>query len=265
MPQVDARKLIDRKLYRVRGFLHPVDAMLFANLLSEQSARGVAGGVCEIGVFFGRGLLLMAAHLTGWQERALGIDLFDIGNGRQFACVKSMLTSHGVMEKCALLQASSLDLAPGDITAEVGRVRFFSVDGGHEKHHVDHDSALALASLSDEGIIAFDDFFNPLYPNVSVSVLDFLGKHPNDLAPFCISKSKLYVCRSQHHRLYLELSKSLKMWARVKSESFDFAGRSVVYFSQSMMNRVFYQKSAELGLGSIGNYLTRATPRRYAR
>jgi predicted O-methyltransferase YrrM len=259
------KNLIDRELYRIRGFLHPVDAMLFANLLSGQTANGVTGGVCEIGVFYGRSLVLMATALADEHERALGIDLFDIGRGSQLADVQAALTRHDVERKCTLLQRSSLDLSPDDITSVVGGVRFFSIDGGHERHHVDHDSALALSCLANEGIIAFDDFFNPLYPDVTVAVMDFVRKHPTEVAPFCLSRGKLYVCRSSHYADYLDLARKSSMWASVELQSFDFLGRKIAYFTQSIVNRAFYQKSAERGLGSIGHYFTRPPPARHVR
>jgi hypothetical protein len=54
-------------------------------------------------------------------------------------------------------------LTPDDTTTGC---RFFHIDGGHRAEDVVADLKSAAAALSDEGIVAVDDAFNPSWPGV---------------------------------------------------------------------------------------------------
>lgn len=264
------RSFIDRKLYRIRGFLHPVDAMVFSAILEYQAHRNIRGGMAEIGVFFGRSLTLMAKYLRRGEEKALGMDLYNIGEqpgteSAQLAYVRNVLRTENVEGDAILLQQNSHTLRTDDITQRVGTVRFFSIDGGHELPDVLHDSQLARGALSADGVIAFDDFFNPQYPDVTVAVLAFLKQHADEFTAFAITKNKLYVARAGAYSAYFEAMQSATMWAGAYHECFQFLGNPIVHWSQSLPNRILYQKCAERGLGAMGEALTRPTKNRATR
>ena len=89
-------------------------------------------------------------------------------------------------------KTSSLDVKPSDILARTaGRIRFFSVDGCHLYREVENDLRLAESTLTPDGIIAVDDFFNPNWADVSFATYDFL-RRTDKMAPFAIT-SKLFL------------------------------------------------------------------------
>lgn len=88
------KEFIDRRLYRIRGFMHPSDAMAFSAIMSCQRQQGWQGALAEIGVFYGRSLALMALDAQASREKVLGIDLFDIPG--QFGYVEEQLSNLGL-------------------------------------------------------------------------------------------------------------------------------------------------------------------------
>jgi len=256
------RSFIDNGLYKIRGFMHPVDAMAFSAILEYQVREGMQGGIAEIGVFFGRSFSLLARNAQSAGDRALGIDLFDISG--QLDYVRAVIAREGVQQATQLHAGSSLELTARDVTDKIGPVRFFSVDGGHELHHIAKDSELAIETLAPHGVIAFDDFLNPQYPDLTVGVIDFL-RHTESVVPFCISRAKLYVCRPEFRDRYMTLIRTTPLWASVEREEFTFLGHRIIFTSQSIINRGLYQKLAERGLGRLGNFLTMQKQRRFAR
>jgi methyltransferase family protein len=267
----DLRYFIDRRLYRITGFLHPVDAMVLYGLAKLQRASGIVGGVAEIGVFYGRAFSLLAKTLQSGKERGLAIDLFDIGplpsgGSQQLDAFNDAMRGEGIpVVDYEVYAGSSAAVTAELIKDRIGPVRVFSVDGGHERDDVDNDSALALNALHPAGVIAFDDFFNPSYPDVTCAVLDFMNRQDGGVRPFCITKNKLYVCRADVHAFYMKGMEELDLWAGGEKQKFAFLGDEVYHCTQSLANRVVYQKAAERGFGAIAAGLLRAPRHKFAR
>jgi hypothetical protein len=233
--------------------------MIYLDILEFQESQGYTGAVAEIGVFYGRSFALLAKAITA-DEEALGIDLYDIDG--QLAYVKKIVVDES-LRNCTLRVGSSMEITSPEITAMVGDIRFFSVDGGHEQTCVAYDSELSFGCLSPDGVIAYDDFFNPRYPDLTVAVLEFIEKH--EVTAFCISRNKLYVCRNERYEAYLNYMKTAPLWANAVSESFQFMGHEIVHPTQSMFNRAIYQKLSERGLGKLGGFLTKNRKMEFAR
>ena len=267
----DHRMFVHQHLYKTEGFLHPIDAMVLLGLSLFQRSRGIRGGIVEIGVFYGRSFSLLARTLQPGREKALAIDLFDIGvrqglDSKQLESFKRTMSDAGVLDAdYSAWAANSRNLAADTILEAVGRVRLFSIDGGHEKPDVDHDCALAMASLHPEGAIAFDDFFNAQYPDVTCSILDFINASSGKMRPFCLTRNKLYVCRDSAYPGYMECLSGLTLWAGASKQTFKFLGWDVFHCTQSMTNRVLYQKAAEFGLGGLADKLLRASKPKHTR
>ena len=245
---MDMRTFIDKRLYRLRGFMHPTDAMLFSAILDFQTKQTWDGALAEIGVFYGRSLALMA-NGAGQSDKVLGLDLFDIEG--QHAYVVEKLEEERLNGCVELVSGSSLDLRPHDIVDRVGPVRFFSVDGGHELHHIENDAGLALDTLAEHGVIAFDDFMNSQYPGLSLGIFRFMEEHASEVRPFAITKAKLYVCRAASHQSYISCARDAGLWAGAYREEFTFLDAPVVHVMQSVLNRGLYQQLAGRGLGAL--------------
>lgn len=182
--------------------MNPSDALLFAAVAAGQTADGIKGSLAEIGVFFGRSFFLLA-KMASDSEKALTLDLFNIGptqsgityQRREFERMAQRLGVDLILNP--VIQGDSADVTADEILSLVGNVRFFHIDGGHYRCHVANDSALALASLSDDGVICFDDFCNPEWPEVTAQVVEFLNQQ-SSFQPFVGTAQKLYLCRAPY-------------------------------------------------------------------
>ncbi len=188
-------------MHAVAGYLKSVDAKIIASILGFQQEQHIAGNLCEIGVHHGR-LFLLLAFARNDGERAVGIDLFlDDGinassnwhSGRDRALAVNARRFGLSFRDDEIVKASSLDIDANDIMKHTGGpIRLFSVDGGHDYRCVENDLILARQTISDKGVIAVDDFFNPEWPEVTLATYDFL-RATNEIIPFLISPGKLYL------------------------------------------------------------------------
>ena len=104
----------------------------------------------------------------------------------------------------ALIPEASYTLINGPSTAFSSRnlrekfgnrdARFISVDGSHECADVVWDLRLAEDLLSSEGIVAVDDFMNPIAIGVNEGVHRFYGT-TRSIVPFAFLANKLLLCR----------------------------------------------------------------------
>lgn len=197
---ISIERYISRWMPTVRGYLTPLDARLVHALLTHQIESHIRGHLCEIGVHHGR-LFLMLALARGAGERALAIDLFEDDRlnagteqaGRDRAVINNARRLGVELADQEVFKTSSTDIEPADILARTtGPVRFYSVDGGHLYHNVENDLLLAEQTLTPEGIIAVDDFFNPGWTDVSFAVYDFL-RRTDVIVPFAITPAKIYL------------------------------------------------------------------------
>lgn len=196
---ISPEKYVERFMGTVQGYMTSLDARLIAALLKYQDENNIEGHLCEIGVHHGR-LFLMLALARREGERVLAIDLFEddaINTNTQHAGRNRALFVNARRLGIELLEeetfkTSSLDVKPSDILARTtGPIRFFSVDGCHLYREVENDLRLAESTLTPDGIIAVDDFFNPNWADVSFATYDFL-RQSGKFVPFAIT-SKLFL------------------------------------------------------------------------
>lgn len=204
-----AESYIARSMSSVPGYLLPLDAEIICALLAFQDESSIAGHLCEIGVHHGK-LFLMLASARRAGDRALAIDLFEDDElnagsrhaGRDRALFENAKRLGVVLSEQETFKTSSLDIQPGDILARTGGpIRFFSVDGGHLYHHVANDLVLAEKTLSQDGVIAVDDFFNQGWMDVTFATYDFL-RDRSHIVPFAVTSKKLYLTGAQAAEKY---------------------------------------------------------------
>ncbi|NNE82100.1 MAG: class I SAM-dependent methyltransferase [Silicimonas sp.] len=199
---------ISGNLRKVDGWLTAFDARLIAALLRWQNANGVSGCLGEIGVHHGKLLILLQLAASA-DDAVFGVDLFEdqsenidrSGRGdRQM--LESNADRYGVgAAGLNLLQRNSLELEWPELRRLTGaECRFFSVDGGHTADITANDLAIADQSLTSDGVICLDDYFNKMFPEVSVGLCRFMQNA--DLAPFAISANKVFLCRPDFQAKY---------------------------------------------------------------
>jgi Methyltransferase domain len=207
---------IDRYLrfnyYRTEGYISRLDSALFRELIVGQVKHGIEGSLAEIGVHYGRSFFLLACGRS-ISERCLAIDLFEddaLHTNRQglgrFGGFRKNCYRYGYnLLDNEILKRSSHGITADEIVSRVGRVRFFSIDGGHMYEDVTNDLRLAENVLTKNGVICLDDILSALWPEVAIATFDWLREQNQRFVPFLVTKEKLYVCDSACASLYLSM------------------------------------------------------------
>ena len=251
-----ARDFIFRHLSQVKGYLDPADALVFLSILEGQEQRNFSGGMAEIGVYYGRSFFLLK-KLARPGEKVLGIDLFDIGKGQggKSKQLRTFLENGRKLQlpvdESLIIVGDSTKLAAADIVAMIGQVRFFSVDGGHMLRHVEADSALARQALADFGVIAFDDSFNPEWPEVTVGIVDFLRANAGRYAPFCITNKKTYVCSNGFFDFYKAVIQRSSHLGSFEIADVEMLGAQAVRVHHPLRRRILYEALVRSGMPAL--------------
>ncbi|ACM26256.1 MULTISPECIES: class I SAM-dependent methyltransferase [Rhizobium] len=250
------RKFIFHDLRSVEGYIDPPDALVYLSILERQREHGLEGGVAEIGVYFGRSYFLLK-KITSPDDRVLGIDLFDIGemsNGtsEQYRSFLRNGDRLGLsVDKDLLVVGDSAELSPQDVLDKVGKVRFFSIDGGHTLANLEADCRLAKETIADHGVIVFDDTFNPAWPEVTVGVADFLRNNDQGFSAFCMTKYKTYVCRREFYDFYraaILRAPHLRAFERAETH---FLGSDAIRLHNPFGRRILYELMTRSGMGAL--------------
>jgi hypothetical protein len=258
------RKFIFRDLKTVDGYIDPPDALVFLCLLETQRKAGLKGGIAEIGVFYGRSYFLFK-RIGGEGEKIVAIDLFDIGrkpgtDGISPQYVKFLENGRRLgipVDEELVIKADSTRLEASDIVGKAGRIRFFSIDGGHMLAQVAADSRLAMHSLAAHGIIAFDDTFNPAWPEVTIGVADFLREHADSFTAFCMTKYRTYVCRHDFHDFYHEAIATAPALGAFEHSETKFLASPVIRLHDPVARRVLYELMTRTGMGALAERVYR--------
>ena len=199
------RQFIDEVPNLIPGWLHDFTAVSTALMLERQESAEIRGPLLEIGVYAGRyfSLLIRSAARNG--DDAWGLDTF------QYVDEEAVLTHHLARlvgrAPIHMIADFSISFTSAELLARMAaRPRFISIDGSHERDDVFWDLRIAEELLAAEGIVAVDDFINPLTLGVNDAVNAFFAT-PRILAPFAYVQNKLFLCRpvrAQVERMVLE-------------------------------------------------------------
>jgi hypothetical protein len=240
------RNYLRWKIYSINGYLKSLDARLIVALASWQSSNQIAGGLAEIGVHHGKLFFLLAlSRQVG--EKSLAIDLFEDDEmnastrygGRSRAFSTHAASLNVTLESNEVQKADSLTLTSDDILSRVGRVRIFSVDGGHLYHHVAHDLPLAFSTLAPGGVIIVDDFCNPEWPEVTAATYDFVRAQEGKIVPAILTRKKLYLAPPNIASAYGEFATQFAARERHTNRGLvEVMGREVPYLTNSLKAQI---------------------------
>lgn len=252
------RKFVFRDLQKIDGYIDPPDALVFLSLIEKQKRENLSGGLAEIGVYYGRSYFLLR-KISAPDANVLAIDLFDIeADDTQYQRFLDNGISLGIpVDEELVISGDSTRLDPQAIIDKVGQVRFFSIDGGHLLRHVAADSYLAKSVLADHGIIAFDDTFNPAWPEVTIGVSDFLRRNSDTFVAFCMTKYKTYVCRRDFYEIYQAAISEAQHLRPFEHTEMDFLGSKVIRLHNPLNRRVAYELLQRLGMGALSEWAYR--------
>lgn len=182
-------KFLKEIVQGINGWLIDYTAIRTMDLLEWQRRHPCHGPLLEIGVFAGRYFSILARASEG--DRLIGIDTFQY-IGEQTVRDNIASLDHGQIR---LIKKASREFTTKDLLVELAApARFISVDGSHEADDVLHDLELAEELISDCGIIAADDFLNPLTLGVNEAINKFFLK-PRRVTSFAYIANKLFLCR----------------------------------------------------------------------
>src|SRR6185312_8438431 len=200
------RRFVFREMAAVDGYLEPQDSFIMAALLEEQQRNLLQGSIVDIGVYFGRSYFLFRkASAPG--TKVVGIDIFDSDATGSSEDQYSVFLENGrrlglPVDEGLIISGDSTRLPASAILQKGGKARFISIDGGHTLAHVKADGELASECLCNHGIIAFDDTHNPVWPEVTVGLADFIRRGGGSFCVVAFSRFKSYVCRAEYRDLY---------------------------------------------------------------
>jgi hypothetical protein len=180
----------------IEGMFSLDDACLFfaySQLLSREVPRG---HVLEIGVHHGLSAIAVAA-LRGRGKSFVAVDLFEEGQAEN--------VSHSGLGNRAAFRANLARFFDGlDFVREIARpsdtlvpadlgdgFTFCHIDGGHSARETFADLALCSAVLEPGGVLALDDYFNPVFPGVCEGACRFARERPGILQPLAVGRNKV--------------------------------------------------------------------------
>jgi hypothetical protein len=201
-----------RRLNNVHGWLDRFSADVILATARFQHELGHSGNVAEIGVHHGKLFFVLYLSIAE-NEQAVAVDIF----GRQHLNLdnsgcgdKTIFLRHAArlapqLPGLKIIEESSLHVTPRALLSHGGRIRLFSIDGGHTEEATLNDLHLAESTLTEEGVVIIDDYFNAGWPEVSVATARYLLDGAGALVPYAISPNKIYLCRPTMRPVYADM------------------------------------------------------------
>lgn len=211
------------KMERIDGWLSAADAECFVHVDAVQKEKGVRGDLVEIGVWHGRGAILLH-HLARPEEKVLAVDMFDLREREHpFFNDPERLKENAAEFGCdeRLVPVRMDTPAEGHRLPDlVGRrgARIIHIDGGHDYATVRRDIEIASRLLRGGAVLVFDDFFSIGHPGTTQAIMEFMVTTPG-YAPFLITKKKLWVCQADWYKRYFGKFKEVGV-AKRRAEMF---------------------------------------------
>ena len=230
---------------KVQGGIEPEILLLTADLSAEQHRLHVRGGVCEIGVHHGRYFIGM--HLTRQEgdRGSLALALFEdqahnvdqSGSGDEVRFRQNLHSHAGGVGDVTIRAVDSTTIDGAYVVdAAGGRVRLFSVDGGHTAEVVAHDMRTAADSITPGGIIVGDDVFNFQWPGAAEGTFRFLDTC-DVVVPFAIGFNKVLFTTPDHAGRYRAITRRSALRHRWELRESVMHGDPVVVVERSSLRR----------------------------
>jgi hypothetical protein len=244
----DRRASVSRFVFRempaIDGYLEPQDALIIVALLEEQRRRGLGGSIVDIGVYCGRSYFLFRTA-AGPDAKIVGIDFFDLDpegrGGERYSTFLHNGRKLGLqVDEESIIAGDSTSLTASAILQGGGQAAFVSIDGGHGLGQVGADGELAKECLSEHGIVAFDDTHNPLWPEVTVALADFIRASGGTFCVVGFSRFKSYVCRTEYGGVYREVLLNSPYLTFMEKEEVEYLGSKPLFLRVPIGNRILH-------------------------
>ena len=223
----------------VGGWLGRLDAEIFRVLFEFQSQQALSGSVAEIGGHQGKSFTALCLGLRQ-SEKAYCIDVFNdervsvrSGPGNREERERNLARFNVDLSKVVIDERLSEDVNAADIVNAVGRIRFFSIDGGPWEEIVRANLCLAEQCIEPYGIVALDDFHRPEWPEVSLGFFSWKPQRP--LVAFAIGFNKLYLCEKDWAEKYQAAISNDAFVRQFRVKDTVFRGRQMPVFQEYIL------------------------------
>ena len=177
---------------KINGWLNKPAAYATFDILNWQSKSSIKGGILEIGVFCGKYFSILTESAIKENSPILGIDTFQYAPQERVIEELTKIFGKNVEKKVRLIKNTSTAVSASDIKEVIGECRFISIDGSHDFEDVFLDLILTEKVIGVAGLVAVDDFLNPLTLGVNRAVNHFLAQ-PRFLSPVAYTANKLFL------------------------------------------------------------------------
>ena len=107
-----------------------------------------------------------------------------------------------IIEARDSLAIRSIDVVA--MSRKIGPAQFFSIAGGHTKHHLASDYKIAEQMTSQAGIIIMNDVTNASWPDVMEGICRLFILDTPKFVPVAIGYNKLFLVGLSYHRRLLD-------------------------------------------------------------
>jgi hypothetical protein len=185
----------------IPGFLDGYAAARTMDLLAFQERTGIGGSLLEIGVFYGRYLSVLLRSAVRTRDPIVALDTFEVVGAPVVELMLRPLDSGRVK----YVQRSSRMTTASELREILGvRARFVSIDGSHAAEDAFWDLCLAEQVVAAQGVVALDDFLNPMTPGVNEAAHRFFAES-RTLVPFAYTANKLFLCTTEGFATYRDV------------------------------------------------------------
>lgn len=192
------------------GWLYKVTALRTIDILDWQVSNGISGNLLEIGVYCGKYFTLLVDSAIKGHGHAYGIDTFQFSSPDQVATFLHIGHKGKEDNKHTLWTDQSTRVPATRIASEAGPLRFISIDGAHDYENVYRDLVLCDQIVSVDGLIAADDFLNPVAIGVNQAVNKFLSE-PRAVVPVAYTANKLFLAHRSRQDDYRKAFEAMFM------------------------------------------------------
>jgi hypothetical protein len=186
----------------IEGWCMDEAAWLTTHLLRYQQSKQRTAPSFEIGVFYGKYLSVIQNCSRTVKQPVFGFDTYE---WVPVSTVEAqMQMAFGSMEGIRLVPGDSTKMSSADLSAHLNgeKVGFVSVDGAHTPDAVFSDMGLTESVLAPWGIVAIDDFMNPMAIGVNDGAMRYWYKTNTNLVPFCYCRNKLLAAHKEFAEEY---------------------------------------------------------------
>jgi len=186
---------------KIDGWLNRFTSLRTMDILRYQEESQIDGSILEIGIFCGKYFSVLARSAQRTRSRLVGVDTFQwVPESRVKESLALSPETRSV--DVSLLKKTSSECSSNELLGVLrDKARFISVDGSHEFEDVYLDLALSEQILSAKGIIAVDDFLNPITLGVNEAVHKYFAQ-PRNVLPVAYISNKLFLAHRSIARKY---------------------------------------------------------------